>query len=177
MDQNPFLRFLVLSSICALPAQAFNTHYSSLHINSRQHIQARGISKLILPAVNNDSGSGTVPSSSSDEDNALYKELYQRHNEIQTEKVRNALEKQHTKSFLKKRPVKLPYKQAQKWVQGNLGVTTKEEFEDFVAMGYIKTPYISKNPEEYYTRTGDWISWDHFLNDTTTIDPQRGVFD
>jgi hypothetical protein len=128
--------------------------------------------------ANKDNGNETVPPSSSDEDEALYKELQQRNEEIQIEKTRNALEEQHTKSFLKKRPVKLPYKQARKWVQANLGVDTKEEFEDFVAMGYIQTPYIPKNPEQYYTRTRDWISWDHFLNsDSTAIEPQRGVFD
>ena len=71
----------------------------------------------------------------------------------------------------------LPYKQARNWVQVNLGVDTKEEFEDFTAMGYSQTPYIPKNPEQCYTRTRDWISWGHFLkNGSVAIEPQRGVF-
>lgn len=135
---------------------------------------------MVMFVAKDDKGRDTVPPSSSDEDKVLYQELQERHEEIQIEKMRVALEVQNTKSFLKKKPVKLPYREARIWVQKNLGVDTKEEFEDFVAMGYIQTPYIPKNPEEHYTRTRDWISWDHFLNDndsSESIDPQRGIFD
>lgn len=178
MPQHRFLRFLLLLSTCTLPALGFYIAYRPAEFDFRHCCQGRHSSKLILSVANNDSGRDILPQSSSDEDNALYKELQQRHEEIQIEKTRTALEEQNTKSFLKKRPVKLPYKHARKWVQANLGVDTKEEFEDFVEMGYIQTPYIPKNPEQYYTRTRDWISWDHFLNDSSTaIEPQRGTFD
>jgi hypothetical protein len=178
MPQHPFLRFLILLSTCTLPVSGFYIPHRPTEFDFLSSCQGRHSSKLILSVANNDSGRDILPQSSSDEDKALYKELQQRHEEMQIEKTRNALEEQNTKSFLKKRPVKLPYEQARKWVQANLGVNTKEEFEDFVTMGYIQTPYIPKNPEQYYTRTRDWISWDHFLNEfSMAIEPQRGVFD
>jgi len=160
-----------------LLVSAFHACPSAIRLDYSRDSQEREISAMILSMVNNDNGQDIVPPSSSDEDKAMYKELQHRYYGIEVEKTRNSLEKQHTQSFLKKRPVKLPYKQARQWVQDNLGVNTKEEFEDFVAMGYIQTPYISKYPEEYYTRTGEWISWDHFLNDSIAIQPQRGIFD
>ena len=177
MPQHPLILILILSSTCSLSKSAFYTPYYSPQFVFRHSCQRRNDSNLILSVANNDNGKEVVPPSPPDEDKDLYKELRQRHEEIQVEKTRNALEEQHTKSFLRKRPVKLPYEQARKWVQANLGVNTKEEFEDFVSMGYIQTPYIPKNPEQYYLRTREWISWDHFLNDLAAIEPRRGVFD
>lgn len=78
------------------------------------------------------------------------------------------LEEENTRRFLKRKPVKLPYLDARKWVQRNLGPDTKEEFDDLVANGNLRTPYIPKQPEQYYSETGDWVSWDHFL----TWDPK-----
>eukprot|EP00536_Pseudo-nitzschia_multiseries_P013657 jgi/Psemu1/212341/e_gw1.598.6.1 len=150
-------------------------------LDSRGHSLYRqgpaSISALTLFAANNDNEQDIVPPSSSDEDKIWHSDLRQRHDEIQVVKTRTSLEQQHTQSFLKKRPIKLPYDVARRWVRDNLGVSTKEEFEDFVAMGYIQTPYIPKNPEQYYTRTREWISWDHFLNDLVAIQPLRGAFD
>ena len=99
------------------------------------------------------------------------------------EQARIALEGQHTQSFLKRRPVKLPYTQARQWVQANWGVRTKEEYDDLVENGNLRTPYIPKQPEQYYTSTREWISWDHFLKgifDTdqpSAIQPKTGIFD
>lgn len=73
------------------------------------------------------------------------------------------LEEANTKRFLKSRPIKLSYKDSQKWIQRNWAPNTKEEFEDLVANGNLRTPYISKRPEEYYGRRGEWISWEHYL--------------
>jgi hypothetical protein len=64
-----------------------------------------------------------------------------------------------------------------------LGASTKEEYDDLVANGNLRTPYIPKRPEEYYTSTGEWISWDHFLKGVfdderpSEIQPCAGVFD
>jgi len=74
----------------------------------------------------------------------------------------------NTRAFLKKirsRPWKLPYEDARLWVQKNLGADTKEEFFDLVENGNLRTPYIPKEPEKYYTVSGTWISWQHFLQD------------
>jgi hypothetical protein len=86
-------------------------------------------------------------------------------------------------SFLKRKPRKLPYDDARKWVQANLGASTKEEFDDLVANGNLRTPYIPKQPEAYYSSTREWISWDHFLKgvfddeQSSEIKPSSGVFD
>lgn len=77
-------------------------------------------------------------------------------------------DRQRFSRVLKRKPIKLSYLDARRWVQKNLGPDTREEFDDLVANGNLRTPYIPKQPEEYYTATGDWISWDHFL----TMDPK-----
>ena len=92
------------------------------------------------------------------------------------------LEDAHTQSFLKRKPMKLRYTDARRWVQANLGAETKDEFKDMVANGNLRTPYIPKNPSTYYRETGEWISWDHFLNgvldeDDSRITPYTGKFD
>lgn len=73
------------------------------------------------------------------------------------------LEEANTRRFLKRKPVKLPYSVSQKWIQRNWAPKTKQEFEDLVANGNLRTPYISKRPEEYYGARGEWISWEHYL--------------
>ena len=92
------------------------------------------------------------------------------------------LEDAHTQGFLKRKPVKLRYRDARRWVQANLGAETKDEFKDMVANGNLRTPYIPKNPSTYYRETGDWISWDHFLTgysgeEESGIQPCTGKFD
>ena len=83
-----------------------------------------------------------------------------------TSKVR--LEEEENKRFsrmLKSKPYKLPYKDAKIWVQRNLGASTQEEFEDLVLNGNLRTPYIPKDPQRYYTeiRGSPWLGWDDFL--------------
>jgi len=72
------------------------------------------------------------------------------------------------RSFLKRKPLKLSYEQSQKWIQRNWAIKTEEEFNDLVANGNLRTPYISKRPEEYYGERGEWISWDHYLTGNCT---------
>ena len=113
----------------------------------------------------------------------FHSSLESRANEIQVEKTRAQLEDAHTQSFLKRRPRKLPYKDARIWVQANLGCDTEEEFYDLVANGNLRTPYIPKQPEEYYTGTREWVSWAHFLHGCfdnrkpSEVKPATGVFD
>eukprot|EP00977_Amphora_coffeiformis_P015379 scaffold4510_cov183-Amphora_coffeaeformis.AAC.64 len=113
------------------------------------------------PNVNDE---GSAPESSNKNKMELHSALESRVNEIKVEKTRAKLEDAHTKSFLKRRPIKLPYEDARIWVQANLGCDTKEEFYDLVANGNIRSPYIPKKPEQYYTETREWISWSHFLH-------------
>lgn len=77
------------------------------------------------------------------------------------EKVR--LEEANKKRFLRRKPIKMSYADSQKWIQRNWAPETQQEFEDLVENGNLRTPYISKRPEEYYGERGEWISWDHYL--------------
>lgn len=102
---------------------------------------------------------------------------------LQVEKTRERLEQDNIQSFLKRKPRKLPYDQARRWVQANLGVDTKDEFDDMVANGNLRTPYIPKQPEKHYTETREWISWEHFLKgifddeSPSGLRPATGIFD
>jgi hypothetical protein len=92
------------------------------------------------------------------------------------------LEEANTQQFLKRKPVKLPYLVARQWVQSNLGADTKEEFHDLVANGNMRSPYLPKNPKVYYTGTGEWVSWEHFLTGyfeerKSGLSPPTGKFD
>lgn len=124
----------------------------------------------------------TKPNSSSERDEFL--DDFKRASEkMGVEKTRQQLEDANTQSFLKRKPVKLKYEDARRWVQANLGCDTREEFEDLVENGNLRTPYIPKRPEEYYTATREWISWDHFLrgifddSNPSSVGPATGIFD
>jgi len=73
------------------------------------------------------------------------------------------LEQSMKPAYLTNKPIKLSYKTSQRWIQKNWSPKNKREFDDLVANGNLRTPYISKCPEEYYGERGEWISWDHYL--------------
>ena len=73
------------------------------------------------------------------------------------------LEQSMKPAYLTAKPIKLSYKTSQRWIQKNWSPKNKKEFDDLVANGNLRTPYISKCPEEYYGERGEWISWDHYL--------------
>jgi hypothetical protein len=145
---------------------------------------------MILYSGSSSNDDGTNNNIEDDDDDSescdvdeFHKKLQTRHDEIQIEKTRTALEEQHTQSFLKRKPKKLPYEQARKWVQANLGADTREEYEDLVANGNLRTPYIPKQPEQYYKSTNEWVSWNHFLTgifddeSPSEIKPSTGIWD
>lgn len=117
------------------------------------------------------------------DDPGFRQSLNSRVDQINVETTREQLEDAHTQSFLKRRPLKLRYHDARLWVQANLGCDTEEEFNDLVANGNLRTPYIPKSPKEYYTATREWISWEHFLRgcfdncQPSAVQPSTGVFD
>jgi hypothetical protein len=91
-------------------------------------------------------------------------------NELSWRFDRSKLEEQEQNRFKKRirsKPWKLPYNDARKWVQANLGIDTEAEYYDLVANGNLRTPYIPKNPEKYYSEDGSWISWKDFLKGDT----------
>jgi hypothetical protein len=111
------------------------------------------------------------------------KDLSSRAEEIQVDLIRDRLERANTMDFLKRKPRKLPYEDARRWIQANLGANTKEEFYDLVENGNLRTPYIPKRPEEHYSGTREWISWEHFLTgifdkeQPSAVRPSTGIFD
>jgi hypothetical protein len=113
----------------------------------------------------------------------MMKDLLSRAEEIQVDRWRHRLEEANVMDFLKRKPRKLPYEDARRWIQANLGPNTKEEFYDLVENGNLRTPYIPKRPEEYYSGTREWISWEHFLTgifdkeQPSAVRPSTGIFD
>ena len=74
------------------------------------------------------------------------------------------LEEQYIKRLVKSKPRFLPYKEARKWVQAWGGRwKTESDWKEWIADGEKRNSYIPARPDEYYTRTGQWISWRHFL--------------
>ncbi len=70
------------------------------------------------------------------------------------------LEEANKKRFLKSGPRFLPYKDVKKWVQAwGERWTTEEEWKEWIAAGEKRNSYIPSRPDEYFTRTGDWVSW------------------
>ena len=162
------LPLLVLSIVC-YQADAFVIDHL---FSSRQqnhifcgYIYGRKQTHILL-ANENERSDGTDNTTEDDE-------------KMLSELVRVKLEADHKQKFLKSRPRKLAYEEARTWVQRNLGVDTEEEFNDLVENGNLRTPYIPKRPEEYYSHFNEWISWDHFLKDDNNygVKPASGAFD
>ncbi len=135
-------------------AQATNTNNSRLLTTTSLRQADDDDSEFFEGIVNEDTAG------SDDDQTAILDELAWRSKKVQLEEA----EKERFQKRLKSKPWKLPYDDARQWVQKNLGVQTKEEFFDLVENGNLRTPYIPKSPEEYYTEKGTWISWDHFLD-------------
>ena len=120
-------------------------------------MQPRKISRLFTAKNPNENEA----ESESNEDNVVIEDLSWR-----VAKAR--LEEENRRRFLKRKPIKLSYEDSRKWIQRNWAIKTKEEFNDLVANGNLRTPYISKRPEEYYGERGEWVSWDHYLLGNST---------
>lgn len=82
------------------------------------------------------------------------------------EKLR--LEEANKRRFLKSGPRFLPYDECRKWVQAWGRWKNAKEWKEWIEMGEKRNSYIPARPDEYYSKQGKWISWDHFLG---IIDP------
>jgi len=49
------------------------------------------------------------------------------------------------------------------WVQSQGMWSSQEEWEEWVSLGEELSPYIPTRPDEYYSSTGQWKGWQHFL--------------
>jgi len=76
--------------------------------------------------------------------------------------TRARLTEEYNRSVRRRKRVFVPYIDACLWARRQ-GFESKEEWDEWVDLGEKRTPYITAYPERYYTETGDWISWDHFL--------------
>ena len=78
--------------------------------------------------------------------------------------ARMKLEEQRMQRILKSKPRFLPYEDCRKWVQAWGGRwKTEQDWKDWINDGEKRNAYIPARPDEYYTRIGKWISWEHFL--------------
>lgn len=91
------------------------------------------------------------------------------------QEARQLLEEGYKKQIFGRKPLKLDYRTSRRWIQKNWAPKSKEEFYDLVANGNLRTPYISKQPEQYYGDRGEWISWDHYLLVTDEEDDENGI--
>ena len=114
--------------------------------------QGQRIVPLFMSSSSNDGSSNNKSEDSNDDNEEL---------SMAIAKVR--LEQSMKPAYLTSKPIKLSYKTSQRWIQKNWSPKSKKEFDDLVANGNLRTPYISKCPEEYYGARGEWISWDHYL--------------
>jgi hypothetical protein len=96
---------------------------------------------------------------------------------VSVQKARQLLEEGYRKQIFGRKPLKLDYRTSRRWIQKNWAPKSKEEFYDLVANGNLRTPYISKQPEQYYGDRGEWISWDHYLLGTDEEDDENGIFE
>jgi hypothetical protein len=154
MNHNTFL----LVSFLVLGANAFVTSPTALHKNY-----------IVHKSSTSDDDSEMFQGILDDADNSIMDQM-DIMNELSWRLDRSKLEEQEQNRFRKRiqsKPWKLPYNDARKWVQANLGIDTEAEYYDLVANGNLRTPYIPKNPEKYYSEDGSWISWKDFLKGDT----------
>ncbi|KAL7482036.1 hypothetical protein ACHAW6_007724 [Cyclotella cf. meneghiniana] len=143
------LVFAISSGVAVRPVSAFVQHKSVLSITT-----LKSHPTVTQHRMANDE-EDTIPNENSRE--------YVYIPELSWRVAKLRLEEANTKQILSRKPLKLPYKTSRRWIQANWAPKTKEEFNDLVANGNLRTPYISKRPEEYYGARGEWISWEHYL--------------
>ena len=144
---------------------SINGRLSAAHYNGRHHFLFMSSENNSNDQTGNNGAKGDKSSSNNSNnnksDNNNNKNVVIDELSWRVAKVR--LEEAAKPKYLKSKPLKLSYEVSQKWIQRNWAPKTKQEFEDLVANGNLRTPYISKRPEEYYGERGEWISWDHYL--------------
>ncbi|KAL7460794.1 hypothetical protein ACHAXS_001235 [Conticribra weissflogii] len=145
----------VLSSSTAFTPMASNPQTSRACLPKSFHQHALFMSK------GNDSNKDNLEPLGKDDKPEINDTQYLDEISWRVAKVR--LEEANTQRLLRRKPIKLGYETSRRWIQMNWAPKSKEEFFDLVDNGNLRTPYISKNPEEYYGARGEWISWDHYL--------------
>lgn len=84
--------------------------------------------------------------------------------ELEWRVARARLTESWLRGIKKRKPRFLDYDEAVKWVAAMGQWDTREDWEDWIERGEKRNPYLPSDPITYYTGTGDWISWEHFLS-------------
>ena len=66
-------------------------------------------------------------------------------------------------SRIKSRPRFLSYQRCSIWAKDQNMWATKEDWEEWIAMGEGKPSIVPSDPERHYSMCGTWISWEDFL--------------
>ena len=75
---------------------------------------------------------------------------------------RARLDRQHSREVLRRQPRHLPYAGASAFAM-TLGLSSQDEWNEWLELGEGRTPYCPSDPETYYRAQGTWISWKAFL--------------
>ena len=75
---------------------------------------------------------------------------------------RARLEEHHNRAIRQRKRRFLPYVDACMWAR-RMGFSSKEEWDEWISLGEKRTPYITRDPQKYYSEMGTWRGWDHFL--------------
>ena len=95
---------------------------------------------------------------------------------LSTAATRMQLEGRFSRSVTQRVRRYLPYAQAARWARG-LGLSTEQDWLDWVGLGEGKNTYVPSRPGDYYGGRGEWISWAHYLVGDTdeVVAPQLEV--
>ena len=75
---------------------------------------------------------------------------------------RARLVEQHAASVRRRKPRFLPFAQGSSFAQ-TLGLTSKEDWYEWLELGEGQTPYVPRDPESYYVARGEWLGWHTWL--------------
>ncbi|CAL1162222.1 unnamed protein product [Cladocopium goreaui] len=76
---------------------------------------------------------------------------------------RSELEEHAKRALFRRKKRFLPFDDSVKWVRAMGLWDSKKEWEEWIAMGEKRNPYIPTRPDEYYGKLGQWKGWSHFL--------------
>ena len=151
IHEKSILSVAAFTSVHHLDRRRYNKHIINFQTFDVATSQRQRIVPLVMSSSSNDGSSNSKSEDSNDNE------------ELSMAIAKVRLEQSMKPAYLTNKPIKLSYKTSQRWIQKNWSPKNKKEFDDLVANGNLRTPYISKCPEEYYGARGEWISWDHYL--------------
>ena len=71
---------------------------------------------------------------------------------------RARLVEQHRRGVMRRKPRFANFAQSSAIVQAE-GLSTKQEWEEWLELGEGRSPYVPSDPESFYTQRGEWLGW------------------